>query len=205
MSNQKSASRFSSFSFAPPSTFCGVAKDFYTLEELCDWYFDPVNKQCMKKARLIEDAEDLRQCIFLRIVRYYHTFDHKRIASCLSNSAQYAAEDWLRAWYREKEHDFIECVDDEDFESLVSESATISKYSSSCSSDPLETIIVYSANDCVEDVLDNDVKKKIDAVLFREIYYNNLSHKEVAEKYNMVLDTVYRKVRRVKEKLDVCS
>lgn len=182
-------------------------KSFYTKEELCEWYYDIVFKQVLKKTKSVEDAEDLTQEIFMFFVRWHDDINHKQLSVCLSKMASNAHMNWLREL--DKTDGLDRKLDIMNTE-LESEEDRVKRIESRKRwirdpelYDPYLETLFDNARYCMTMILLSHVSRK-SAELFSLVYFDGEDPKDLANRINMKPHTLYTNLHRVREALGTC-
>jgi len=178
--------------FIPQPT---IVKDFYTLDEVVEEYYEYIGKLAFNKLRKHkQDAEDLQQMIFLRIIKYYDGMDHKRLAMCISQHCFYAHKDWLKTCYREiGDPNLLYSMYDTDFHFKDPESLE---------ADPFLNYLRDNAGLCLANKL--TMLSKSDASIFALYYLSDCNTDDVALEMGVTKKAVYTRICRIRADLSVC-
>ena len=180
------------FSYSIPNPL--VKRDFYTPQELTDEYYELIGKMCLRKLRHKEDAEDLHHMIFLRILRYYKSLDHQRLAICISQHCQYAHKDWFRTCYKEAgDPNMMYSMYDPDFNFRDPESQE---------TDPFLNYLKDNAGLCLANKL--TMLSSLDAKVFTLYYLSDCNTNDVAEQLESSKKAIYTRICRIRKELSTC-
>lgn len=167
-----------------------------TFECLYATYYDVVFKMSYSKVdQHIQDAEDLTQEIFLRILTRFEKIDFFRLASCLSRLATQAQVDWFRK-YQEAGLDLRK------FDDLYDPNADYFEHEDPEINDPLLMIIKQETEECMVDNF--DMLSVLDATLFTLVYVEGLKIREAASQLELSVSNAETKLWRIRNKLATC-
>lgn len=182
-------------------------KDFYTKDELCEWYYDIVFKQALRKTATLEDAEDLTQEIFMFFIRWHDDINHEQLSICLSKMASNAHMNWLRELDKTDGLDRKLDVMNTELESKEDREKRIESRKRWVRNpelyDPYLETLFDNARYCMTMILLSRVSRK-SAEIFSLVYFDGCDPKELAKEMNMKSSALYTNLHRVREALGTC-
>lgn len=190
MKKQEKKSQIFSYTIPTPS----LNKELYTPEDVVNEYYEYLGKMTYRKIKHREDAEDLLHMIFQRILTYFGSIDHSKLAICISQHCYYAHKDWMRTCYREAgDPNVMYSMFDPDFTFKDPELET---------ADPYLNYLRDNAGLCLANKL--TMLSSLDAKVFALYYLSDCSTEDVAEELNSTKRAIYTRICRIRKELSYC-
>lgn len=167
-----------------------------TFEAVYEAYYDIIFKNAYSKVdQHIQDAEDLTQEIFLRILTRFNTLNFSCLSSCLSRLAKQAQIDWFRK-YQEAGLDLRK------FDDLYDPEADYFERADPECNDPLLMLVRAETEECMVDNF--SMLSNLDAQLFVNVYIEGWKVRDAAKALEISQTSAETKLWRIRNKLATC-
>lgn len=192
MVEEKKTKRRSLYTWAVPK----ASKDSdYTFEELYEEYYNFFIKAAYSKTGHMQDAEDLVQEIFLRVLIRFGTISPGRVSNCLSRLATQAHIDWYRKVHQQNLD--IRCFDD-----LYSPESRFFDIEDPNEKDPFLNLLKIRSEECMTQQL--SMLSILDTKLFMMVHMNGVKVQEAADELSLSKTNAETRLWRIKNKLSSC-
>lgn len=170
------------------------AKNEYIYEELYREYYPSVLKIAMRYSDTLEDAEDVTQEIFMRLLINWNRLDFRNLAKCISITAQQTHCNWHRYYVKQG-------ADLYSYDSLFLPDADWNHPTSSFG-DPYSEMINYDILGCFEDKF--NILKDDDKRLLNYVYGYGYTIAEAAMEIGISKTAAENRIWRTKNLMETC-
>lgn len=169
-------------------------KTEYSEADITAMYYELIGKMCYLRLKHKEDAEDLCHSIFLRIFRTFKSFDHSRVAECVSLHCQYAHVDWTKHMVRSAgDPNMMYSMYDPDFNFKDPESHE---------TDPFLNYLRDNAGICLSNKL--TMLSMYDAKVFSLYYLSDCDTDYISNILGVTKIALYTRISRIRKELSTC-